>query len=703
MKLALQLTLAIGLLALCFAANPVRWCTISEAEYTKCSNLKECLKDDFPSFSCVKRAGPHECIRAIANSEADAITQDAGLIFEGCLSPNNLKPVVAEVYGTTEGQESVTSYHAVAVVKKGTVRSLCDLKGKKSCHTGLGRSAGWQIPVGTLLEHKCFEWTGTEPIEQSIKHFFAGSCVPGAKAVEPELCRLCIGQGADFCSRNEPYSGYSGAFQCLKDGTGDVAFVKEATLLDLSPAERSQYELLCLDSTTKPIEEYKSCSLARVPAHAVMARTVDGRVDEIQAFAVAAQAHSPEGTTGICQLFGSPLGKDLLFKDSAKKLVPVPKALDGHLYLGHSYYSSIQNLRIERAVPVTTDKVIWCSVGKSEQAKCDLWSGVSNGAIECAVAENAEACIAKILRGEADALSLDGGQVYTAGQCGLVPVMAEVYNTNPEACADPRTPRKVPDSYNAVAVVKKADLDITWNNLQGKKSCHTAVGRTAGWNIPMGLIYNRTQSCEFDKYFSQSCAPGSPPDSSLCALCKGIRNNRCSANSNELYYGYSGALRCLTEAGDVAFIKDTTVPENTEGPNKPAWIGSLTKEDFEMLCPDGSRGPIAVGQANENCRLASVPTHAVVTTPERADFVRETLLSQQVSFGISGTKTDEFEMFQSETKDSLFKDGTQCLVVTQKGETHKEFLGKNYLNAMAGLKKCSTSELLEACNFHHHA
>lgn len=48
-------------------------------------------------------------------------------------------------------------------------------------------------------------------------------------------------------------------------------------------------------------------------------------------------------------------------------------------------------------------------------------------------------------------------------------------------------------------------------------------------------------------------------------------------------------------------------------------------------------------------------------------------------------------MFQSETKDSLFKDGTQCLVVTQKGETHKEFLGKNYLDAVAGLKKCSTS------------
>lgn len=48
-----------------------------------------------------------------------------------------------------------------------------------------------------------------------------------------------------------------------------------------------------------------------------------------------------------------------------------------------------------------------------------------------------------------------------------------------------------------MAVVKKSNSDITWNNLQGKKSCHTAVGRTAGWNIPMGLIHNKTGSCNF--------------------------------------------------------------------------------------------------------------------------------------------------------------------------------------------------------------
>lgn len=47
--------------------------------------------------------------------------------------------------------EPQTSYLAVAVVKKGSGFQLDELQGKKSCHTGLGRSAGWNIPVGLLF------------------------------------------------------------------------------------------------------------------------------------------------------------------------------------------------------------------------------------------------------------------------------------------------------------------------------------------------------------------------------------------------------------------------------------------------------------------------------------------------------------------------------------------------------------------------
>lgn len=55
----------------------------------------------------------------------------------------------------------------------------------------------------------------------------------------------------------------------------------------------------------------------------------------------------------------------------------------------------------------------------------------------------------------------------------------------------------VAQGYLAVAVVRKSDADITWNSLRGRKSCHTAVDRTAGWNIPMGLLFSQTGSCKF--------------------------------------------------------------------------------------------------------------------------------------------------------------------------------------------------------------
>ena len=57
------------------------------------------------------------------------------------------------------------------------------------------------------------------------------------------LCALCI----DECRKNGDYSGYSGAFKCLKDGVGDVAFVKHTTV---PSAEASSYVYLCKDGTT---------------------------------------------------------------------------------------------------------------------------------------------------------------------------------------------------------------------------------------------------------------------------------------------------------------------------------------------------------------------------------------------------------------------------------------------------------------------
>lgn len=48
----------------------------------------------------------------------------------------------------------------------------------------------------------------------------------------------------------------------------------------------------------------------------------------------------------------------------------------------------------------------------------------------------------------------------------------------------------------------------------------------------------------------------------LCSLCIGeIPGGKCS--SADPYAGFEGALRCLVEAGEIAFLKHTTVNEMT--------------------------------------------------------------------------------------------------------------------------------------------
>lgn len=69
-------------------------------------------------------------------------------------------------------------------------------------------------------------------------------------------------------------------------------------------------------------------------------------------------------------------------------------------------------------------------------------------------------------------------------------------------------------------------------------------------------------------------------------LCVTIRY--CRRDASEDYYGHTGAFRCLVEGGGhVAFVKHTTVSENTGGKRREWWARNTLNDDFELLCPDG--------------------------------------------------------------------------------------------------------------------
>uniref|UniRef100_A0ABI7ZHM2 Lactotransferrin n=1 Tax=Felis catus TaxID=9685 RepID=A0ABI7ZHM2_FELCA len=645
MKLVFPALLFLGALGLCLGTpgRRVRWCTISQAEETKCTKFQQNMREvGGPHVSCTRKNSRQECIQAIKANEADAVTLDGGLVFEAGLDPNKLRPVAAEVYGTQA--EPQIHYYAVAIAKKGTNFQLNQLQGRKSCHTGLGRSAGWNIPMGLLRPF--LNWAGPpEPLEKAAANFFSASCVPCADGKEyPNLCRLCAGTGENkcACSSQEPYFGYAGAFKCLHEGGGDVAFVRHTTVFESLPdkADQDKYELLCLNNTRKPVDAFKECHLARIPSHAVVARSVDGKEDLIWELLNKAQEKFGKDKSPAFQLFGSPKDeKDLLFKDSALGFLRVPSKVDSGLYLGFNYLTAIQGLRETAAeVAERRARVAWCAVGREEERKCQQWSRASLGNVTCVSAPTGEDCIALVLKGEADALSLDGGLIYVAGKCGLVPVLAENQKPqipNNERCEDRR--------------------------VEGE-------------------------------FFSKSCAPGSDPNSNLCALCIGDERgeNKCVPNSSERYFGYTGAFRCLAEkAGDVAFVKDSTVLQNTNGGSSEAWAKDLRLEDFELLCLDGTRKPV---KEAERCHLARAPNHGVVSREDKAQHLEQVLLQQQTHFGTNGDKCpSEFCLFRSKTKNLLFNDNTECLAKLQGKTTYEEYLGSAYVTAVGNLRQCSTS------------
>ena len=87
-------------------------------------------------------------------------------------------PIVGEDY---ESGAPTTSYFAVAVAKKNSDITFKTLKGKKSCHTGAGKTAGWNVPVGTLLSDNIMPTDESCNAYIAAGKFFYKSCVPSKK------------------------------------------------------------------------------------------------------------------------------------------------------------------------------------------------------------------------------------------------------------------------------------------------------------------------------------------------------------------------------------------------------------------------------------------------------------------------------------------------------------------------------------------
>ncbi|KAK7067218.1 Antigen p97-like protein [Halocaridina rubra] len=720
--------LAFGIYLAWFASstNGVRLC-VTSLNAAECAAMEAETRDTSAGIVCIPAADRYDCLHKIVEREADvmqAAPEDVYLARE--LFDDRLR-VVAETR-VLDMRNASYRYHGVAVVRKTRITTLDDLRGTKSCHTGYGRTAGWHIPFSHLLEKgqihlKCDQrMTVVEHDLKAASSYFGLACIPGqwvpdletdAKLKESynNLCTMCGEPG--ICGKEDIHSGYEGALRCLVDSHGDVAWTKLSAVREYFRAKptvsATDFGFLCLDGRVMELDDPNPCHWAARPWNAWLSRAdAENMMVIVDALSkIHENSLPPEGsqTTTL-----RPWAKKVLDIDVPSVIVKMRLPLPPFNFLQESGYQTT----IER-LGCTEEPIKLCISHRAARDKCVAMQQVMKSRrirppLECVSPTDPDDCLAMVADGGAHVATADGGDVFRGHvEYGLIPILSEKYGL-------------LDASYFAVAVVR-ADSGInSFRELKGKKSCHTGFDKTAGWKIPVvtlleaGLLEsgNCNYAGEMGRFFSSSCVPGAKdpkydpngtnPDN-LCDLCVGNdiggaegppysggdAEGFCQRENVEAYYGYAGAFRCLAEGGgDVAFVKHTTVAENTNGNNNASWTRGLRALDFKLLCKVTGTADIV---DYNTCNLARVPAHKVLTGIKSDKIMQEEIRIMFLRASDLFPKgQDILNMFGSfhEHQNLIFKDSATELVNIRQDSFHKS-LDDVYYRALSELSTCTPS------------
>ena len=197
---------------------------------------------------------------------------------------------------------------------------------------------------------------------------------------------------------------------------------------------------------------------------------------------------------------------------------------------------------------------------------------------------SSEGAMIEALRfGNADIAIMDGGSAWVGWQQYDLGVLGA------DQKSDGRTYYEAHAWVRADSEMADAYLDDNrytdpFSLLSGKTSCHTGWLKSAGMLLPMGYLIGN----EYAEVIGDADDISSLRDT----IYNYFSENSSIPDSGTPYYGYSGALKCLSEgAGDVAFAKDSTVDSycnNDDPAENEEWCLEL---DEYVALPAFGRAP----------------------------------------------------------------------------------------------------------------
>ncbi|XP_076630362.1 transferrin 1 [Colletes latitarsis] len=663
---------------------------VPEVYWKDCADMMKDSADKGIPVSCISGRDRYECIDRVGKKEADVVAVDPEDMY--LVAKNNELAAkagysVVEQVRTKEEPDAVYRYEAVCVVHKDlAINNVQELRGLKSCHTGVGRNVGYKIPItkltamGVLNNVNDPQYSARENELRALSSLFSKGCLVGTWSPDPainrrlketysNMCALC--EKPNVCDYPDIYSGYEGALRCLAHNGGDVAWTKVIYVkrffglpVGVSPAvptneNPADYRYFCPDGTKVPIDaNTKPCTWAARPWQGYMA---NGAVSDTRALQKELTDLGKLGEEEKASWW-----KDIMLLDNKTLAVPAP-VVSPENHLKNSKYLDV----IERDSGSVGKLARWCVWSQGALDKCRALAKAAfsrdvRPKLECKMEKDEDSCLKAVKEDKADLVVVEGGSIARAiKDYNAVPIIAETYGQGTTNNSE----------RPAVAVVKESSGINKLEDLRQKKSCHSGYkGDFAGWDAPMHVLKEKGLLNSVDdagEFFSGSCAPGADPNSKLCAQCVGSamsnddqvrRATKCKPNNSEAFKGGEGALKCLLSGqGDVAFVPFTALSniEKLNPSDKP-------KEKCQLLCPGGNRAPL---DAWTTCNFGMEPPRVVLSSGDKSvNALEEFTHGILAASSLYAKRPDLLHLFGTwaDVSNSLFKDDTKGLVSIDK-------------------------------------
>ncbi|XP_059223773.1 transferrin-like [Stomoxys calcitrans] len=483
----------LGIVASAQSEETIYRMCVPQKYYQDCLTLLKDPSEAGIRMECVAGRDRIDCLDMINHRNADVLASDPEDMYVAYHTKNSDYKVISEMR-TKDDKDAPFRYEGVILVKKNSnIKSLSDLRGAKSCHTGFGRNVGYKIPITKLKNTHILkvsmdpELTATERELKALSEFFSQSCLVGTYSPYPEtdrllkkkypnLCALC--EKPEQCNYPDNFSGYDGAIRCLDKGKGEVAFTKVQFikkyfgLISGAKAEgnAADFEYLCEDGSRRPVTG-PACSWAQRPWTGYISNTDSVKGDEkLHNLQNRLQKFFENGLHAQNKVAAS----HLLINENAV-YHSKPQAVDPKEYLEKAGYKDV----IERDGSALR-KMKMCVQTDVEMQKCNTmrraaYSRDIRPEMECVQERD---CILAVKNNKADMVAVRANNYKDARDVKLKPIVYEAYDENDvyvavvEPVLTKDNLRSLPISFDAQNERAHKAADYL-NKLRGMSTCRS--------------------------------------------------------------------------------------------------------------------------------------------------------------------------------------------------------------------------------------